>query len=137
MRGQDQYHCKRCGCAHSTKPVRLSGAETIQVSANIRHSMQKVTVSLTDENLEQIEIIKKNKNLSRSAAIREILERYEELHTNYEDLHTRHKQLNERHTELLDRYDERESLVEFVKAEQKKRKASLSTRLKWFLFGMD
>jgi metal-responsive CopG/Arc/MetJ family transcriptional regulator len=99
--------------------------------------MQKVTVSLTDENLEQIEIIKQNKNLSRSTAIREILERYEELHTNYEDLHTRHKQLNERHTELLDRYDEKESLVEFVKAEQKKRKASLSTRLKWFLFGMD
>jgi metal-responsive CopG/Arc/MetJ family transcriptional regulator len=117
--------------------VRLCGAETIQVCLDTRHSMQKVTVSLTDENLEQIETIKEDKNLSRSAAIREILERYEELHTNYEDLHTRHKQLNERHTELLDRYDERESLVEFVKAEQKKRKASLSTRLKWFLFCMD
>jgi len=27
--------------------------------------------------------------------------------------------------------------VEFVKTEQKKRQASISTRLKWFLFGMD
>jgi predicted nuclease with TOPRIM domain len=97
--------------------VRLCGAETIQVCLDTRHSMQKVTVSLTDENLEQIEVIKRNKNLSRSAAIREIRERYEKLHTNYEDLHTKHERLNERHTELLDRYDERESLVEFVKAE--------------------
>jgi metal-responsive CopG/Arc/MetJ family transcriptional regulator len=99
--------------------------------------MQKVTVSLTDENLEQIETLKENKNLSRSAAVREVLEQYEDLQTEYENLHTEYKRLSKQYTELLNRYDERESLVEFVKTEQKKRHASLSTRMKWFLFGMD
>ena len=99
--------------------------------------MDKITVSLTDENLTQIEAIQEAEDLSRSAAIREILEQYDDLQTEYADLHTKYEQLNKQHTQLLNRYDERESLVEFVKTEQKKRKASISTRLKWFLFGMD
>jgi len=115
----------------------VSTIEKIKVCVNAYHSMDKITVSLTDENLTQIEAIQEAEDLSRSAAIREILEQYDDLQTEYEDLHTKYEQLNKQHTQLLNRYDERESLVEFVKTEQKKRKASISTRLKWFLFGMD
>jgi|APHM01.1.fsa_nt_gi Ribbon-helix-helix protein, copG family. len=92
--------------------------------------MKRVTVTLNEENIALIESIKENENLSRSAAIREVIERYEELTSEYEDLHTQH-------TQLINQYEERESLVKFVETERKKRKASLSTRLKWFFFGMD
>ena len=81
----------------------LDSCEKIKLCVNAYNSMDKVTVSLTDENLSQIKAVQEAQDLSRSAAVREILEQYEYLQAEYEDLIARHERLKTKHKELLNR----------------------------------
>ena len=111
--------------------------------------MKKVTVSLRDEQLERLSQRQEEGDAdSRSDALRQILDEYEDLHTEYEQLHTQCEELREelkqernRNKMILEQREEHTELVKYVQeertAEQKWREAGIGQRLKWKIFGMD
>lgn len=71
--------------------------------------MKKVTVSLEQRHLDQLDEWQKNNGAgSRAAAVRQIFDDYEQLHTECEELHTECENLRERLGSREDRIEELE-----------------------------
>lgn len=114
--------------------------------------MKKVSVSLTAEHLERIEARAEADDSGRSAALRGILDEYEELQTEYEEVRTEYEQQIDRVTEDVERLqrekrqilaerEEKRELARYAEdhrtAAQRRREASVVARAKWWLFGED
>lgn len=111
-------------------------------------TMKNVTVSLEDSQLKRLEQIQEEGRAdSRSEALRRFFSDYEELEADYEELNADYEQLvgeleseREKTKQILEQRDENTELVKYVQeertAEQRWREASITTRLKWRIFGM-
>lgn len=114
--------------------------------------MKKVSVSLTAEHLECIEARAEADDSGRSAALRGILDEYEELQTEYEEVRTEYEQQIDRLTEDVERLqrekrqilaerEEKRELARYAEdhrtAAQRRREASLVQRARWWVFGMN
>ena len=114
--------------------------------------MQKVSVSLLDDHVDRLETRQEQGDAgSRSEALRQIFDEYDELHTECERLRTRCEELetelervrNEKRL-LLEERDEKAELVKYVEQErdlqerrEERRSAPAWKRAKWWLFGRD
>lgn len=114
--------------------------------------MQKVSVSLSDDHVDRLETRQEQGDAgSRSEALRQIFDEYDELHTECEHLRTRCEELetelervrNEKRL-LLEERDEKAELVKYVEQErdlqerrQERRSAPAWKRARWWLFGRD
>jgi len=125
--------------------------------------MKRLTVSLDERDVYRLKArVRTGEASSRSDALRQILDEYEDLHTECEDLHTENEELHNECERLRNRRDElrrqlqergtveettealverterhEDVLTEFVEAEQEKRQAGVVTRAKWWLLGRD
>jgi len=110
--------------------------------------MKKVSVSLESHHVERLDERQENSDVdSRSGALRQILDEYDELRTECEnlraecdDLRTDVERLQEEKRLILTNQDTKRELVEYVEeernAEQQWREAGLLTKAKWSVFGM-
>jgi len=118
--------------------------------------MNRLTVSLDDDDVYRLKArVRSGEASSKSDAVRQILDEYEDLHTEYEELHTECEHLRARRDDLRRQLQERgnveettetlvertnrheDVLTEFVEQEREKRQAGVVTRAKWWLFGQD
>jgi metal-responsive CopG/Arc/MetJ family transcriptional regulator len=115
----------------------------------------RTSVSLNDELTSYVDEVASSAGENNAEAIRETIRHAKEQDDRIEALEDENKRLNDRVTELetelervkkekrliLEDRDEKQELVRYVEDErtfeQKWRKAGLTTRLKWKLFGMD
>lgn len=131
-------------------PVCLTSDGYSSGARAVRTSMKKVSVSLTAEHLERIEARADEGDTGRSAALRAILNEYEELQTEYEETRTEYEhRIEELETEverlkrekrqILAEREEKQELARYVEDErtaaQRRREASVVARAKWWLFG--
>lgn len=123
-------------------------------------SMNKVTVSLEEAQLERLEEIQNNGEAnSRSEAVRRLFAQYDQLQEEYENsvqqyeseleeleekissLQSDLEREREKTKRILEQREENTELVKYVQEErtheQRWREAGIGTRLKWRLFGMD
>jgi Arc/MetJ-type ribon-helix-helix transcriptional regulator len=98
-----------------------------------------MTVSLREEQAQWIEenIGEGGDYESKSDAIRTIMDRHEELQEEVDELRKENERLHRERRQLLEQREENTELVEYVEDEQRYRRASLMTRMKWWLKGMD
>ena len=114
--------------------------------------MKKVSVSLSDDHVERLETRQEQGDAdSRSEAVRQILDEYDDLHAECERLRTRCEELEtdlERSRNatrlLLEEREEKKELVRYVEQErdlqerrEERRSAPAWKRAKWWVFGRD
>jgi metal-responsive CopG/Arc/MetJ family transcriptional regulator len=111
--------------------------------------VEKIAVSLPKQYLYEIEAWQRIHDIdSRSAAIRDIIDEYDNLRNEYDQLHTEYEEIerelesvkNEKRT-LIEQREENTELVEYVEREkdmqERYREAGIVTKAKWAIFGMD
>jgi predicted nuclease with TOPRIM domain len=85
-------------------------------------SMKKITVSLEEDHLQRLRDRQENGDAgSRSGALREILDEYENLHTEYERLREEYEELHTRYEERGDRLEAREDRIEELEDQLRER----------------
>lgn len=107
--------------------------------------MTRVTATLKDEHAKYLEAVKEEEHLdSDAAAVRACIERAQECDDAQQRVAELEACVDEQRDELAaahSRIDTTNELVEYVEEERslerKRRGASLTTRAKWWLFGMD
>ena len=110
--------------------------------------VQRLTATVSQSHLDRLDELQQKRDIdSRSAALRELLDEYEELQQEYEklnreceNLETKLQRQKREKRQLLEEREERQELVRYVEdertTEQRWREASLATRLKWKVTGM-
>jgi metal-responsive CopG/Arc/MetJ family transcriptional regulator len=110
--------------------------------------MKRLTVSLEQEHIDQLDAIQNEHDVdSRSAALRRLFQMYErkqaeceEMNTTCEELQTEVERARRERRQLLEQREEHQELAKYVEdertAEQRWRQASLATRIRWRLTGM-
>lgn len=110
--------------------------------------MKRLTVSLEPEQIEQLDKLQEDHDIdSRSAALRQLFQEYEQLQRDYEELNSEYESLDDElqrqkreRRQLLEQREEKQELARYVEdqrtTEQRYREASLPTRLKWKVTGM-
>lgn len=110
--------------------------------------MKRLTVSLEPEQIERLDELQDEHDVdSRSAALRQLFQEYEELQKEYEDLmseyegaQTELERTRRERRQLLEQREQHQELARYVEdertTEQRWREASLATRIRWRLTGM-
>jgi Ribbon-helix-helix protein, copG family. len=113
--------------------------------------MEKVSVSITEEQLARLNDRAEQDDTGRSAALRAILDEYadvraeceavrEEYEAEVDELETEVDRLRRERRQVLEQRDERAELARYAEdqrsVEQRRREASLVERARWFVFGM-
>jgi metal-responsive CopG/Arc/MetJ family transcriptional regulator len=103
--------------------------------------MEKISVSLRPDQLERLETrVEETDADSRSAALRQLLDEYEDVTAECEELHTRCERLEREKRLVLEEREEKAELARYAEEQrtrqQRKDEAGLGTRAKWWLFGM-
>ena len=103
--------------------------------------MEKISVSLRPDQLERLETrVEETDADSRSAAVRQLLDEYEDVFAECEELRTRCERLEREKRLVLEEREEKAELARYAEEQrtrqQRKDEAGLGTRAKWLLFGM-
>lgn len=106
--------------------------------------MEPITIRISSSRLEEINREAEQREMSKSEIIRERLDKLEdaeelrtELEANLDELRTENERLQREKRQILDQREENTELVEYVEDEQRYRQASLATRIRWWITGMD
>lgn len=93
--------------------------------------MERLTVRVPEDLLEEIEDLADQEDVSNSEAARTLLRQGVEA----EDIRRENQRLQQQLGVLIEDREERTQLVRYAETEREYREAGLSTRLKWWLFG--
>ena len=124
------------------------GPRTLIVIAEHRSSMDPITLRLPTETLEEVDDEAEDRGLSRAEYLREVVENRNEhveklsdYESELEELRTEVGRLHRERRQILEQREEHNELVAAVQSDQtlseRKAKAGVGTRLKWWMFGMD
>ncbi len=94
--------------------------------------MKSTTISFRDDQYEEIEA-RTGDNESKSEVVRRLIDQAFEA----EELQKEVDRLQRERRQLLEQREENKELVRYVEGEQQWREASLTTRLRWWIKGMD
>lgn len=101
--------------------------------------MGRISLVLDDEHLDRLESLSVDSGpySSKSEAMRDILNEYEDLRNRCEELETENERLKNEKRTIIEQRESANDLRRYVEDELSYREAGLGTRVKWWLFGKE